>query len=105
MRKEALVSAICYHCIGKRPNHHKTTSAVTHGDRSTASIYLPNTGHREGVGKAMKEAGVKAAIRVGFFLLNKKIPPPSHPIRNSRTLGSMDEGLQNSVVVTNDILT
>lgn len=53
----------------------------------------------------MKEAGVKAAIRVGFFLLNKKIPPPSYPIRNSRTLGSVDEGLQNSVLVTNDILT
>lgn len=58
-----------------------------------------------GWGKAMKEAGVKAAIWVGFFLLNKKIPPPSHPIRDNRTLGSMDEGLQNSVLVTNDILT
>lgn len=40
-----------------------------------------------------------------FLLLNKKIPPPSHPIRDNRTLGSMDEGLQNSVLVTNDILT
>lgn len=59
-----------------------------------------------GWGKAMKEAGVRAAIWFFFFLLNKKkIPPPSHPIRDNRTLGSMDEGLQNSVLVTDDRLT
>lgn len=40
-----------------------------------------------------------------FPFKQKKIPPPSHPIRDNRTLGSMDEGLQNSVLVTDDRLT
>lgn len=40
-----------------------------------------------------------------FFFFLKKKSPPSHPIRDNRTLGSMDEGLQNSVLITDGILT
>lgn len=50
----------------------------------------------------MKEARRKSSNTVVFL---KKIPPSSHPVRDNRTLGPVGEGLQNSVLVTDDILT
>lgn len=51
----------------------------------------------------MKEARRKSSNTVVF--LKKKIPPSSHPVRDNRTPGPVGEGLQNSVLVTDDILT
>lgn len=82
---------------------HRATSAVTH---EKICCHLPLKYWPSGMsgGRAMKEARRKSSNTV-VFLKKKKRPPSSHPVRDNRTLGPVGEGLQNSVLVTDDILT